>query len=51
MGNGDTLSLTLPYPEEREKFGTLEEMKKGREKVLSWLTPGSVLWSLAKEST
>ena len=46
MNNGDTLPLTLPYLEEREKFGTLDNMKKGKDKVLSWLTPGSQLWQL-----
>ena len=47
--SGDKMTSILPDPEEREKFGTLAEMEKGKEMVLSWLTEGSSLWKLAQE--
>ena len=53
MGNDANLSATLPKArntvEEREKFGTLEQEKKGREMVKEWLTEGTLLWKLAQE--
>ena len=47
LGNSDILTPTLPTQEEREKYGTLANLEKGREMVLSWLTPRSALWQLA----
>ena len=53
MGNDASLADTLPKERntrnELEKFGTLEQEKKGREMVKEWLTKGSSLWKLAQE--
>ena len=46
---GDSLAPTLPNTRETEKFGTLEQEKKGREMVKEWLSEGSSLWKLAQE--
>ena len=47
--SGDKMAQTLPNTEEREKYGTLEQEKKGREMVKEWLTESSSLWKLAQE--
>jgi hypothetical protein len=53
LSNSDRLAPNLPKQrntrEEREKFGTLEQEKKGREMVKEWLTKDSLLWKLAQE--
>jgi hypothetical protein len=51
--SSDKNSPILPDPintKEREKFGSLKDEEKAREKVLSWLTPGSLLWEMANEA-
>jgi len=52
MYNGAKLSSKFPEPEkreEREKYGSLADLQKAKEKVLGWLTEGSALWKLANE--
>jgi Winged helix-turn-helix DNA-binding len=52
QGNSDIPSPILPTArntEEREKYGSLRDEEKGREMVLSWLSPGSKLWELTNE--
>jgi len=46
MYNGDISSPTLPFPNQEEKTGTLQQLEKGKARVLSWLTEGSELWKL-----
>ncbi|MGE3538640.1 MAG: helix-turn-helix domain-containing protein [Candidatus Tectimicrobiota bacterium] len=44
MGNSGRMAENLPHPQkDKEKYGSLREEEKGIEKVLSWLTPGSML--------
>jgi hypothetical protein len=54
--NSDTLAQILPKPrhirkeeKESEKFGSLINEQKAKEKVLSWLTEGSALWELTQK--
>src|SRR6266478_7657486 len=46
MYNGDISSPTLPFPNQEEKTGTLQQLEKGKARILSWLTEGSELWKL-----
>ena len=48
MFTGDRMAATLPTPRtnQEEKYGSLGEEKKAAEKVLGWLTPGSLLSKL-----
>ncbi len=47
-GNGDRMSSNLPKPENsKEKYGSLEGEENARQRVLGWLTPGSIAWQLA----
>ena len=47
-GSDDRMSSNLPTPQNtKDKYGSLEGEEKGRQRVLGWLTPGSIAWQLA----
>lgn len=48
--SGDTSSLKFPVRQQEEKYGRVADVQKGQDKVLSWLTPGSLAWQAAQES-
>ena len=44
MSSSDKVPLKFPENSEREKKGSLGDQEKGKQMVLSWLTPGSAVY-------
>jgi hypothetical protein len=42
----DILAPIFPSLKEEEKNGSLQDLERGKEKVLGWLTEGSQLWNM-----
>ena len=45
--NGDKVSPRFPVRQEEEKYGTLDGIKRAKNRGRDWLTPGSLAWHAA----
>jgi hypothetical protein len=45
--NDDRMASNLPTSKNQEKYGSLKREEEGRQRVLDWLTPGSIAWQMA----